>query len=277
MPPAALTGTRILFAVGGLALWLVLYVLGLSALQEHHEQRVLYDRFRSELSQAVAPIGGTIPDGHPVALLDIPAAGIHNLIAVEGTTSADLRSGPGHLPGTVLPGQAGTATILGRAVAYAGPFRGIPSMHQGDRVTVTTGQGTFTYLVSDVRRPGDPITAVPAGGGRLTLVTADSSGWRSDWSPSRTVYVDATLTGKPATSSGVAATSVAADGVMKGDSSALVPLVLWLQGLTLAGLGFVWARKRWGPGETWLVAVPVLFACLWGASDSVMQLLPNLV
>jgi sortase A len=53
--------------------------------------------------------------------------------------------------------------------------------------------------------------------------------------------------------------------------------VLWLQAMlltvVLAGAG----RERWGRWQTWLVSVPVLLACLWGATQAAVSLLPNLV
>jgi len=39
----------------------------------------------------------------------------------------------------------------------------------------------------------------------------------------------------------------------------------------------VWARLRWGPWQTWVVAVPLVVALLWGATNSAFALLPNLL
>ncbi|NHA00350.1 hypothetical protein G5V59_10155 [Nocardioides sp. W3-2-3] len=43
-------------------------------------------------------------------------------VVVEGTAPGDLFAGPGHLRSTVLPGQAGTSLVYGRAATYGGPF-----------------------------------------------------------------------------------------------------------------------------------------------------------
>ena len=41
---------------------------------------------------------------------------------MEGVQTADLRMGPGHYPGTPLPGEAGNASIAGHRTTYAHPF-----------------------------------------------------------------------------------------------------------------------------------------------------------
>jgi sortase A len=64
---------------------------------------------------------------------------------------------------------------------------------------------------------------------------------------------------------------------MAGDSGAFVPLVLWLQALLLGAAGAGWTAARWGGPQTWLVGAPVILAALWGASESAIQLLPNLM
>ena len=51
--------------------------------------------------------------GVPVAIIDIPHIGVHEVV-VEGARSGQLREGPGHLVGSSLPGQPGNAVIAGR-------------------------------------------------------------------------------------------------------------------------------------------------------------------
>ena len=64
---------------------------------------------------------------------------------------------------------------------------------------------------------------------------------------------------------------------MQGDTSALFPLVLWLQGLVLVAVGCAWGRGRWGRWQIWLVGLPAVVAVVWGATDCAMELLPNLL
>jgi hypothetical protein len=40
--------------------------------------------------------------------------------------------------------------------------------------------------------------------------------------------------------------------------------------------GAAWAQARWGGSQAWLVFVPIILAALWGASESAVELLPNL-
>jgi sortase A len=260
------------------AAWCLAYALGLSGLQEQHDQGHLYDQFRENLAEATVPIGGAIAAGTPVALLQLPVAGAHKLVVVEGTSSSDLREGPGHRRDTPLPGQAGVAVVFGRGATFGAPFRNVSDLPAGADLTVTTGQGVFHYKVDRVRRPGDPLPPVLAPtSSRLTLVSATGSGWRSGWTASRMVYVDASLVGKVQPTPAGRPTAVSsAEQAMHINRSALMPLVLWLQLLVVAAIAVAWARERWGRWQTWLVGTPVLLAALWGASSSASGLLPNL-
>lgn len=268
--------TWVLVTLAGLALWVVLFAVAFSGLQEAHAQHSLYARFRYELANGIAPTGATqIPRGAPVALLDSGAAGLHNVVVVEGTTSSDLRSGPGHVPGAALPGQAGYSAVLGRSTSFGAPFGRIGSLRPGDTITATTAQGVFTYVVQDVRRAGDPFPpALASGAGRLTLATSDGPGWRSGFAPGGAVFVDARLQGNAQPAASTSAPS-SADGLLKNDTSGLYPMILWLQLLVVAAIGIVWAGTRWGRWQAWLVGTPIALAALWGATSEMWLLLPN--
>lgn len=287
LSPAVAVTRWMLIALCGLALWLVAFGLVFSRLQEHRTQHTLYAEFRQKLALQTArtgidPNGHPIPTGEPVALLNSPAADISNLVVVEGTAAEQTRSGPGHERNTVLPGQAGASVIVGRSVTFGGPFAHITDLKPGDEIWAVTGQGRFLYHVEDVRRAGDPFPQpLGPGGSQLTLVTSESTGswWRSGWAPTQAVYVDATLV-KPASAAAAPGALPAASAVeapMNADTSSLIALVFWLQGLLLAAGGIVWAWRRWGAWQTWIVGSIVLFALLWGASGSAALLLPNVV
>lgn len=273
----------VLSTIGGVALlafWFVLHLFFLSALQEHGSQARLYAHFRASLAEATAPLGGTIRAGSPVALLQARSGGLRKLVVVEGTTSTQLESGPGHLVDTPLPGQAGVSVIFGRSVTFGGPFGNITSMKPGDVITVTTGQGVFQYRVDRVRGPGSPLPPASAGNSsRLTLVTSASSGWRSGWAPDHAVYVDATMVGGQVqpTPSGQPTALTQASLPMRGNTGSLVGLVFWLEALLLVCAAIAWTWARWGRSATWIAGVPLLLAILWGASDAAAQLLPNLI
>ena len=166
----------IIFSV--LCLGFLANLLIVSQLVHARDQEVLYSDFRSELANAIAPVGQTdvngalLRSGAPVAILEIPDLGMKEVV-VEGTTSSVTQSGPGHKRDTVLPGQPGTSVIYGRQAAFGAPFGQLEILQPGMTIVATTGQGPAEYRVIGVRRPGDPLPPVlEPGQGRLTLVTA---------------------------------------------------------------------------------------------------------
>jgi sortase A len=283
-PPKA-RSTRSLFVtwvLAGLslvALWIMFYALVLSGLQTAHAQHNAYAKFREQLSQQVAPLGGVIPPGSPVALLSAPTMSVEDLVVVEGTAAGDLEKGPGHRRDTPLPGQPGISVVYGRATLFGGPFAAMTRAHAGDRIVATTGQGKFTYVVQDVRHVGEHYPPpLPAGAGGLTLVTSEGASVGDLWRPKRPVYVDARLQGAPQPSPGGGLSSVpAAEKAMSGDVGSLFTLVLWIPLLALAATMAVWAAVRWGRWQAWLAGAPIVAAALWGVSETALQLLPNLM
>lgn len=268
-------------AFSAIAIFLVAYALGFSALQEQRSQHQLYASYRGLLdpSSPIAPqIGGVINPGTPIALLNSQPAGLHNVVVVEGTSSSDLLKGPGHLRDSPLPGQVGQSIVMGKSLTAGAPFHGIMRLRQGDEITVTTGQSTFHFSVDGLRVGGDPLPQIPAGGAVLTLVTSYGSGWLGHIAPAHVVYVDATLRGKAVTAPAGRPVAVPVSELPgHSDPSAWPFLVLWLQGLIVSGVGSVWAWSRWGRWQTWLVGAPILLGVLWGLSEEAMRLLPNLV
>jgi sortase A len=264
-----------------LAAFLAVYAVGLSALQEQRSQHQLYARLRGLLSpssEIAPPDGGAIKPGTPVALLTVPAAGIHRDVIVEGTSSGDLMAGPGHVRDTALPGQVGQSVLVGKSLTAGAPFRHVSGLKVGDPVTVTTAQGTFDFTVVDRRVAGDPIPGLASGAARLTLVTSSGSGWLGVLSPSHLVYIDADLATHAVTAPVGRPVAVPTDEQPGNSDPGVWPfLVLWLQGLLVACVVVVWSWMRWGRRQTWLIGLPLILAVLWGVADSAMRLLPNVV
>jgi sortase A len=264
--------------------WMLLQMLVLGRLSESRAQHLLYTEFRSQLATQTAPTGALdydgkpVAEGSPVALMSIPAIGLHDLVVVDGTASGDLLTGPGHLRSTPLPGNAGTSLVMGRSTTYGAPFAGVPSLRPGDAITVLGAQGSLTYAVTDVRRPGDPIPAAPTGAraGRLILATADSPGTFSALRPRGVVYVDAD-TSKAFPSGPVYPAVPDAERAMQHDTSALPLLVLLLAFVAALVVVVSAARRHLRDALVWLVAAPVAIALAWAVTDQVMRLLPNLM
>ena len=267
--------------VGILLLGFVAQVIGVSQLSEVRSQSLLYQNLRYELADATAPVAQVDQHNHlyalgtPVALLQIPVIGVRQVV-VEGTTSGAMLEGPGHRRDTPLPGQTGVSVIMGRQAAYGGPFGAIGELAAGDKILATTGQGTSTYVVTDVRYAGDPQPdAVTPQQGRLTLVSATGT----PYIPTGVVRVDATLSTKPYITPNpvlLIGSLTPAEGELATDPSGWLPLTFLLEAAIAAIILFSLALRRWGRWQTWIVATPV--ALLLGASiaQQVVVLLPNL-
>lgn len=79
--------------------------------------------------------------------IDIPKLGVSKTL-YEGVSLTTLDRGPGHWPGTALPGQYGNVVIGGHRTSHDKPFRNIDQLAPGDSVILTTPQGTYDYKVT---------------------------------------------------------------------------------------------------------------------------------
>jgi sortase A len=278
MPPTGSADIvlRLVCALAALMVWVLAFALLFGALQESRDQSVLYAQFRQQLAEETAPTGGVIPEGKPVALLEIPRIGLRD-ITVEGTSGGDLLAGPGHRPDSPLPGEAGVSVLYGRGATFGAPFRDLKHVRVGDAIAVTDGAGVFRYVVTDIRRSGSPLPPpLAAGKARLTLATVTGTGWQAAWAPSSPLYVDALMSGAAAAEpGGHVASASASEKLMASDTSVLGSLVRWLQLLALVAVGTAWAFTRWGRWQAWIVGVPTLGAALWLVSETAIRLLPN--
>ena len=272
---ATATVAWMLASLSALTLWSAAYASVFSAVQEHRSQKVLHAQLREQFAKQTSAIGGVIATRAPLAIVRAPSVGIDGDVIVEGTSAGTLEVGPGHRRDTPLPGQPGVSVVMGRSALFGAPFRHLASIHTGEVVAVETGQGKFVFRVERVRRDGDELPPrLAAGASRLTLMTSERHGVDR-----RTVYVDALLDGDsqaPPTHRHVTAIR-ASEAAMHGDQRALVPLLVWLAALAAAVTAGAWLRPRWRVAQLVLVGVPTLLACMWGVSQTVARLLPNLL
>lgn len=96
------------------------------------------------------------------------------LAVVEGVTADDLAKGPGHYPGSALPGQPGNIAMAGHRTTHAAPFAQIDTLRPGDEVHLEDRAGkTWVYRVVEQRivAPTDMsvIASDPLGNGKPTL------------------------------------------------------------------------------------------------------------
>lgn len=258
-------------------LWGLLQLLVLSDLSQARAQDLLYRDFRQQVAAGTASLGPTTPVDQPVALLRIPRLNLEQTV-VEGTASGDTQLGPGHQRTTVLPGQLGTSVVMGRAATYGAPFARIADLRVGDSIQAITGQGTTQFKVIGIRRAGDPLPQPrPADAARLTLVSAEGSGFLSALRPSDAVYVDAQAAKAFPAPAGVPSVLPESEQVMQGSTSGLPLLALCLALLLAATLGVAAARQRWSAALVWVVAAPVVLALSWVTTDVAARLLPNVM
>lgn len=148
-----------LITVGVVILLFCAYELYFTGIETAREQRTLregIERLWRDGGTSVPVPGpdGKIPEiplGDGVAVVRIPKFGRdHHKVVVEGVRVTDLKKGPGHYPGTGLPGQVGNFAVAGHRTTYGAPFGRLDELGPGDPIVVETASMWFTYRVSKV-------------------------------------------------------------------------------------------------------------------------------
>ncbi len=242
--------------------------------------------------------------GDPIARLTIPSID-SDFIMVQGVDLRWLQEGPGHFPQTPLPGQPGNAAVAGHRTTYQAPFNRLDELVPGDRITVQTVQGTFTYAVDaqfdpeDGARSGhvivspDDLSILDQGtGNRLTLVACHPK-----FSAARRIVVTATLTSDPAPPTPIAdvdgvTTDASVDALADGDPTAWPAAILWSLLTALAWFGTWWLARFWTPTlhrrraarvsrlkdwrflATYAVGIPIVLILMFLAFTDIARLLP---
>jgi sortase A len=108
-------------------------------------------------------------DAEPGIILSIPKVRLKAAI-LEGTDSKSLLLAPGHLAGSVMPGDRGNAVIAAHRDTF---FRHIHELQNGDDILVTRGGHEFHYVVTSkfIVEPENLSVTRPTADDRLTLVT----------------------------------------------------------------------------------------------------------
>ena len=100
------------------------------------------------LPQPVPPPDPNGPDpGMELGSIQIPKIGVDRPLW-EGVTLKTLNRGPGHWPGTAMPGQVGNVVIGGHRVSHDKPFRNIDQLAAGDQIVMTFNGVASTYVVT---------------------------------------------------------------------------------------------------------------------------------
>ena len=82
-----------------------------------------------------------------VGSIEIPKIGLSTTM-YEGIRLTTLDRGPGHWPGTAMPGAVGNVVVGGHRTSHDKPFRNIDKLQPGDQVIFDTANGRFVYAVT---------------------------------------------------------------------------------------------------------------------------------
>jgi len=142
-------------------------------------------------------LGKGLPRGHQesaapspteaLAVLRIPRFGPEYApVIVEGVSQDDLAKGPGHYPGSAMPGDIGNFAVAGHRTGWGQPFHRLPELRKGDAISVEWRQRSYTYHVTRTKvvEPSDvgvvlPVPNRPGTGpdkARITLTTCVDRG-----------------------------------------------------------------------------------------------------
>lgn len=116
----------------------------------------------------------TPESGTAFAFLRIPAIGVEEAV-FEGVDPTTLKSGPGHMPGTPLPGHPGNSVLSGHRTTHGRPFFDFDLLEEGDVIEVESLVGTHVYEVREIRvvAPTDFWVTFDRSGAWLTLTTCN--------------------------------------------------------------------------------------------------------
>jgi sortase A len=203
------------------------------------------------------------PEGDPLGEITIAKIDV-DWAVVEGVQLPDLAKGPGHYPGTPLPGQIGNAAIAGHRTTHGAPFFRLNELTPGDKIVVKTLAGTYTYAVTAAPfavQPTDYGVVANTSDAQLTLTTCNPR-----YSAAQRLVVHAKLVRKLSSKPNTPPKVVNGKKVkppprkalatgLQGESNSIVPSVSW--GLVVLVVGVLWwlAFRRWRLPLTWVVGV----------------------
>ena len=269
---------RSCITVGTLLLLFVAYQLWGTGIREAQAQSKLKTEFNKTLNNdtivdgRTPPPAGTIaavPEGDPTAVIDIPKIGVHKIV-VEGVGLPDLKKGPGHYPGTPLPGQKGNAAIAGHRTTYGAPFNRVDELKAGDSIFVQTVQGKWRYVVKETQivSPTQVEVLDDKGDNRLTLTACHPK-----YSAAKRIVMVAEL-GPNQTVLASTATSKIVGNLDGGGAPALPAIILGV--LCAAIWAFAWALGRlWRRWPAYALGFPFFLVALFFFFEEFSRLLPS--
>ncbi|HSG12807.1 MAG TPA: class E sortase [Gaiellaceae bacterium] len=86
-------------------------------------------------------------EGDAIVRMRIPRLNL-DAVVVNGTSTADLRRGPGRHLETFMPGERELVYIAGHRTTYGAPFADIDALKAGDTVLLELPYASFEYVVT---------------------------------------------------------------------------------------------------------------------------------
>ena len=291
---------RTLISAGVLLLLFVAYELWGTNISEARSQTSLAHQWQTARAHTPKPAAGTTATtvastpalpGYAIGIIQIPKIGVQKYL-VQGVGETDLMKGPGHYPGTPMPGQPGNVAIAGHRTTYGAPFYNLDQLAPGDKIVVETLAKDFTYVVtgSQVVSPNDVSVIQPRAGYNLTLTTCNPR-----FSASQRLIIEAALAGAsrtaapaavappaPGTSKSLSGDTISgpAQNSTSGSSAAIPDVVGWGLGAAALWLAAWLVARRLKPRLPWgwpayVAGAPVFLVLLYFFFENVTRLLPS--
>ena len=223
------------------------------------------------------------PEGGIIGELVIKKIGV-DWIFREGVQLADLAQGPGHYPGTPLPGQIGNAAIAGHRTTHGAPFFHVDALEARRQDPDPDVRGPYTYVVYKQPFAVDPTdygVVANTPDAELTLTSCNPR-----YSARQRIVIKARLLRKSSDKPHRPPTHIGGKKVLpppraqlatslEGESNSDVPSVLW--GIIVAAVGGLWwwAFRRWRHPLTWVVGVIPFLMVLFPFYVYLERALPN--
>jgi sortase A len=222
-------------------------------------------------------------EGGGEGVIQIPKIGV-NWAFVEGVQLSDLAKGPGHYPGTPLPGQIGNAAIAGHRTTHGAPFFRVNELAPGDRINIQTLAGKYTYVVYKqpfAVKPTAYYVVANTKGAQLTLTSCNPR-----YSAAERIVIKAKLLRTASDKPHKPPTRIHGHPIpppkpeqlstaLKGQANSKAPALLWGFFVAIVGVLWWWAFRRWRHPLTWVIGVVPFLVVLFPFYVYLERALPN--
>jgi sortase A len=222
-------------------------------------------------------------EGKAEGIISIPKIGVEKVF-VEGVQLSDLALGPGHYPGTPLPGQIGNAAIAGHRTTHGAPFYSVDELAPGDKIIVQTLAGKYTYVVYKqpfAVKPTAYYVVANTPDAQLTLTSCNPR-----YSAAERIVIKARLlreeSNKPHKPlKRINGRRIAApkpeqlSTALEGQANSVTPSVLMGFVVAIVGLLWWWAFRHWRHPLTWVAGLVPFLIVLFPFYVFLERALPN--